>query len=160
PRLRHGQRRDHAQRHGTRPAGTIRGEGRLPRRRQALETLGGPMHFSIPEFLSDEQSLGVFLLVSVLLGGGAAWLAGRAIAATWRPWWHVALYMVVLGFAVRFLHFALFDGKFLSLHYYLVDYAVCLGLGLLGFRLMRVSQMVSRYSWINERAGLLRWRRR
>jgi hypothetical protein len=118
------------------------------------------MNFSIPEFVSDEQSLGVFLLVSVLLGGGAAWLAGRAIAATWRPWWHVALYMVVLGFAVRFLHFALFDGKFLTLHYYLVDYAVCLGLGLFGFRLTRVSQMVSRYSWINERAGLLRWRRR
>jgi len=118
------------------------------------------MHFSIPEFVSDEQSLGVFLLVSVLLGGGAAWLAGRAIAATWRPWWHVALYMLILSFAVRFLHSTLFEGKFLSLHYYVVDYAVCLGLGLLGFRLQRVTQMVSRYNWINERAGLLRWRRR
>jgi hypothetical protein len=118
------------------------------------------MQLSIPELVSDEQSLGIFLLVSVLLGGGAAWLAGRAIAATWRPWWHVALYMVILGIGVRFLHFALFDGKFLTLHYYLVDYAVCLGLGLLGFRLMRVTQMVNRYSWINERAGLLRWRRR
>jgi hypothetical protein len=118
------------------------------------------MHFSIPEFVSDENSLGTFLLVSVLLGGGAAWLAGRALAATWRPWWHVVLYMVILSFAVRFLHYALFDGKFLSLHYYLVDYAVLLGLGLLGFRLQRVTQMVTRYGWINERAGLLRWRRR
>ncbi len=118
------------------------------------------MHFSIPEFLSDEHSLGMFLLVSVVLGGGAAWLAGRAIAATWRPWWHVALYMVLLSLAVRFLHYALFDGKFLSLHYYLIDYAVCLAFGLLGFRLTRVAQMVTRYSWINERAGLLRWRRR
>jgi hypothetical protein len=61
---------------------------------------------------------------------------------------------------VRFLHHALFDGKFLSLHYYLVDYAVCLGLGLLGFRLQRVTQMVTRYGWINQRAGLFRWRRR
>jgi hypothetical protein len=118
------------------------------------------MHFSIPEFLSDEHSLGVFLLVSVLMGGGAAWLAGRAIASTWRPWWHLALYMLPLSLAVRFLHHALFDGKFLSLHYYLVDYAVCLTFGLLGFRLMRVTQMVTRYKWINERAGLLRWRRR
>ena len=40
------------------------------------------------------------------------------------------------------------------------DLAVCLGFGYLGFRLMRVSQMVIRYGWINERAGLLRWRRR
>ena len=118
------------------------------------------MYFSIPEFLSDELSLGTFLLVSVLLGGGAAWLAGRAIAATWRPWWHVAAYMVLLTWAVRFLHYALFDGKFLTLHYYLVDYAVCLAAGLIGFRLMRVGQMVSRYGWINERAGLLRWRPR
>ena len=39
------------------------------------------MDFSIPEFVSDEHSLGVFLLLTVLMGGGAAWLAGRAIAA-------------------------------------------------------------------------------
>ena len=118
------------------------------------------MDFDIPEFLSEEHSLGVFFLVSVAMGGGAAWLAGRAIAATWRPWWHVALYMIPLSLAVRFLHFALFDAKLLSLHYYLVDFAVCLGLGFLGFRLMRVAQMVTRYSWINERTGWFRWRRR
>jgi hypothetical protein len=118
------------------------------------------MDLGILDLLSEEGSFGVFLLVSVLLGGGAAWLAGRAIAATWRPWWHVALYMLALSVAVRFLHFALFDAKFLSLHYYLVDFAVCLGFGYLGFRLTRVDQMVTRYSWINERTGLLRWRRR
>lgn len=118
------------------------------------------MLFSIPEFLSDEHSLGVFLLVSVAMGGGAAWLAGIAIARTWRPWWHVALYMLLLSLAVRFIHFALFDSKFLSLHYYLVDYAVCLAFGLLAFRVRRVRQMVTRYGWINERAGFLRWRRR
>ena len=118
------------------------------------------MHLSIPEFLSDEHSFGVFVLVSVGMGGGAAWLAGRAIAATWRPWWHLMLYMLPLSLAVRFIHFALFDSRFLSLHYYLVDYAVCLGFALLGFRLMRVRQMVSRYKWLNERAGPLRWRRR
>ena len=118
------------------------------------------MNFSIPELLSEERSLGIFLLVSVAMGGGAAWLAGRALAATWRPWWHLALYMLLLTLAVRFIHYALFDSKFLTLHYYVVDYAVCLGIGLLGFRVMRVKQMVTRYSWINERAGLLRWRRR
>jgi hypothetical protein len=115
------------------------------------------MYFSIPEFLSDEGSLGVFLLVTVAMGGGAAWLAGRAIAATWRPWWHLLLYMLLLSLAVRFIHFALFDSTFLSLHYYLVDYAVCVGFALLGVRLMWVKH---RYKWLNERAGLFRWRRR
>jgi hypothetical protein len=118
------------------------------------------MNVSIPELLTDEPSLGVFLLLTVLIGGGAAWLAGRALAATWRPWWHTALYMLLLSASVRFLHFALFESKFLSLHYYLVDYAVCLGFGLLGFRLTRVEQMVTRYGWINQRVGLLHWRSR
>jgi hypothetical protein len=117
------------------------------------------MGFSIPDWLSEEHSLGVFLLVTVAMGGGAAWLAGRAIAATWRPAWHVAAYMLILSLAVRFIHYALFGGNFLSLHYYLVDFAVCLSFGYFGFRLMRVSQMVTRYAWINQRDGLLGWRR-
>ena len=110
--------------------------------------------------LSEEDSLAVFVLVTVVMGGGAAWLSGRAIAATWRPWWHVVPYMVILSFAVRFIHFALFDAILLSLHYYLVDLLFCLAFGFLGFRLMRVSQMVTHYSWINERAGAFGWRRR
>ena len=44
------------------------------------------LDFSIPEFLSQERSLWVFFLATVLLGGGAAWLTGRAIALLWRPW--------------------------------------------------------------------------
>jgi hypothetical protein len=116
--------------------------------------------FSFAELIYEEDSLGVFLLVSVLLGGGAAWLAGRAVAATWRPWWHVAFYMLLLAAAVRFLHFALFDATLLSVHYYLVDLAVCLGLGFLGFQATRAGQMVTQYRWINARAGAFSWCRR
>jgi hypothetical protein len=116
--------------------------------------------FSIPEFLADERSLGVFFLVTVAMGGGAAWLAGRSIAATWRPWWHVAFYMLLLALAVRFIHFALFNSRLLTLHYYLVDYAVCLVSGLMAFRLTRVRQMVTCYTWINVRSGVFGWRRR
>jgi hypothetical protein len=118
------------------------------------------MDFSIPEFLSSERSLRIFFLVTVAKGGGAALLAGRAIAAAWRPWWHVIFYMLLLGLAVRFIHFALFQSNLLSLHYYLVDTTVCLMFGLLGYRVMRVTQMVSHYGWINQRQGLLGWRPR
>ena len=51
------------------------------------------------------------LLVTGVLGGGAAFLAGRAIAQTWRPFWNVVVYMAMLGAAVRFVHFALFEGR-------------------------------------------------
>src|ERR1700757_1375541 len=116
--------------------------------------------FSITELLYEEDSFGVFLLVSVVLGGGAAWLAGRAIAATWRPWWQVVFYMLILGVAVRFLHFALFEATLLSAHYYLVDVGVCLAFGFLGFRTTRAAQMVTQYRWINMRAGAFSWCRR
>jgi hypothetical protein len=116
--------------------------------------------FSIAQLIYEEDSLGVFLLVSVLLGGGAAWLAGRAIASTWRPWWHVAFYMLILGAAVRFLHFALFEATLLSVHYYLVDLGICLAFGFLGFRVTRAAQMATQYRWLNTRTGAFSWRRR
>ena len=117
-------------------------------------------HFSIPELLYEEDSFGVFMLVSILLGGGAAWLAGRAIAATWRPWWHVVFYMLILAVAVRFIHFALFRATLLSLHYYSVDSGACLAFGLLGFRATRAAQMATQYRWLNARTGAFTWARR
>ena len=116
--------------------------------------------FSVQGLLYEEGSFGVFLLVTVILGGGAATLAGRAIALTWRPWWQIVAYMLILGGAVRFIHFALFGGTLLSLHYYAVDTAVCMAFGCLGFRTARSAQMVTQYRWINQPNGLLRWRRK
>ena len=114
--------------------------------------------FSIPHFLAEEDNFGVFFLVTVALGGGAAWLAGRAIAQTWRPLRQVAIYSFILAGAVRFIHYSLFDGTLLSLHFYLVDAATCLAFGLAGFRAARAHQMVSQYGWLNEPNGPLRWR--
>jgi len=112
------------------------------------------------DWLYEENSVGVFILVTLILGGGAATLAGRAIATTWRPWWQVTGYMLILGAAVRFIHFSLFGGTLLSLHYYLVDSAFCTAFGFLGFRTARVAQMLGQYRWLTEPDGPLRWRRR
>jgi hypothetical protein len=115
---------------------------------------------TIAQLFYEEDSFSVFVLVTVLLGGGAALLAGRAIAATWRSSWQIVAYSLILGCAVRFIHFALFGGTLLSLHYYLVDSAVAVALACFGFHTMRVSQMVTQYRWINERRGPMRWRRK
>jgi small-conductance mechanosensitive channel len=111
-------------------------------------------------FIYEEGSFGIFVLVTIVLGGGAAALAGRAIATTWRPWGNVIAYSFILGAAVRFIHFALFGGTLLSLHYYLVDSAVCLAFALLGFRAARATQMVTHYRWLYVPDGTLRWRRK
>ncbi len=118
------------------------------------------MDFNLAKFLYEEDSLGLFILVSLIMGGGAAYLSGRAIAGTWRPLWHVAIYMMILGGVVRFLHFALFGGTLLSLHYYLVDTLICLGCGWLGFRATRAGQMATQYGWLYTRSGWLEWRLR
>lgn len=115
------------------------------------------MNINIPQLLFEEDSLGVFLLVTIALGGGAAYLSGRAIASTWRPWWHVAFYMLILAWVVRFMHFALFGGTLPSLHYYAVDLVFCLLFGFLGFRITRARQMSTQYRWLYSRSGSLRW---
>jgi hypothetical protein len=106
----------------------------------------------------EGESLAQIVVISGVIGGGAAWLAGRAIAQTWRPFWHVTGYMLLLGFAVRFAHFALGSGTLLSLPSYLTDTVFLIAVGSLGWRATRATQMVTQYPWLYQRAGLLSWR--
>jgi hypothetical protein len=105
-----------------------------------------------------EDKLSVFLIMTVIIGGGAAFLAGRNLATRWRPAWMSAAYMILLGLALRFFHYALFAGDLLSVHYFITDTAVLIAAALLGYRLTRVNQMVSQYPWAYERSGPLSWR--
>ncbi len=110
--------------------------------------------------LYEEPSFFLFALVTVVMGGWAAWMTGRACALTWRPVWTAVLYLLILAGAVRFIHFALFGGTLLSVHYYIVDAVVILGIGLAGFRYTRATQMTTQYRWLYERAGPFEWRER
>jgi hypothetical protein len=111
------------------------------------------------DWLSDD-GLRVFLVLTVIIGGGAAFLAGRGLARAWKPFWRLFFYTALLAGAVRFFHYALFDRSLLSLYYYLVTYAVLLAAASLGFRMMRTTQMVNQYRWLYERTSPLTWRDR
>jgi hypothetical protein len=100
------------------------------------------------DFLWDNA--GPFLLVTVALGGGAAWQAGRAIAQTWRPWWQAVLCMFMLGAGLRFIQFALFDRTLLSLPAYGLDTAVAISFATLGFRITRARQMARQYGFLGK----------
>lgn len=108
--------------------------------------------------LYEESSAWLWIGVTIVLGGWTAWMTGRAIALAWQPAWVAALAALPLAVAVRFVHFALFEGSFLSPHYYLVDLVVVLAITLLGHRYTRTSQMARQYRWMIERAGPLSWR--
>src|SRR4029077_5283797 len=98
-------------------------------------------------FYASESLLQIALVTGVL-GGGAAFLAGRAIAQTWRPFWNVLLYMAMLGAAVRFVHFALFEGTLLSPPSYIADTLYLVVMGALAWRLTRAAQMATQYYWL------------
>ena len=110
-------------------------------------------------FYTNESLLQIVLVTGVI-GGGAAWLSGRAIAGTWRPLGHVIGYMMLLGTAVRFVHFSLFDGTLLSLPSYAADTLYLIVAGTLAWQITRVNQMVRQYNWLYQRASLLTWRER
>ena len=105
-------------------------------------------------------SMNVFLGVTVALIGFAAFMTGQALANTWKPMWHAVVYAILLGFADRFLTFALFEGELLSLTGYLVDTTVLVVIILFAFRISQVRKMVSQYPWLYERAGLFGWRQK
>ena len=110
--------------------------------------------------LYTEESILQIILVTGVLGGGAAFLAGRAIAQTWRPFWNVLVYMAMLGAGVRFVHFALFDAALLSPASYVADTLYLILLGAVAWRMTRAGQMATQYYWLYERTGPLSWRPR
>jgi hypothetical protein len=108
--------------------------------------------------LYEEPSIWQFFFVTLLLGGGGAWMTGRATAQTWRPMTSLVVYLLLLGIAVRFIHHALFNGTMFAAQYYIVDTIILLIIGILGYKYTRTNQMVTQYSWLYEKASALSWR--
>ncbi len=102
----------------------------------------------------------VFLGITVIFMGGCAIMAGQALARTWRPAWQTLPYALLLGGANRFLVFALFNGRFLSLSGYLLGSATLLLLAFLAHRATRAGQMAHQYPWLYRRKGWFRWSER
>lgn len=102
----------------------------------------------------------VFLILTGIFGGGAAWMSGRAVAETWRPVWMAAASGLALALVTRFLTYGLFDGELLSLTGYLRDGAVLVGLAAIAWRARLAAKMVAQYPWLYRSAGLFGWRDR
>ena len=105
-----------------------------------------------------EQNPWIFLLLTVVMGGGAAFMAGHSLAGGWKPMGLLLAYMLPFTAGVRFLHFALFEAQLTSLQYFLSHGFIIVAFALLGYRMTRVSQMVTQYPWLYERSGPLSWK--
>ncbi|MBC6717309.1 hypothetical protein H9Q09_13940 [Aurantimonas sp. DM33-3] len=100
-----------------------------------------------------EVALPEFLLVTVVLGGGGAWMIGRSTALTWNGWGLMTFYVLLLTMAVRFIHFSLFGGSFFlppatfgtAIYYGLIDFIVLLAIAAAGRSYVRNRQMSRQY---------------
>ncbi|MGE0665362.1 MAG: DUF6867 family protein [Sphingomonadales bacterium] len=103
---------------------------------------------------------GVSVAVTLVFMGGCAVMAGRSLAALWRPWWATVPYMALLALADRFLIYALFGGELLSVSGYLIDAAALMAIAILSYLGARAGLMVRQYPWLFERLGPFAWRRK
>lgn len=110
--------------------------------------------------LYENVASNAFIFVTLVLGGAAGWATGRACALTWRPLTTLFFFLLLLGIAVRFIHHAMFDGSFFSIHYYIVDTLYLIVVGNLAFRLTRTRQMTTQYPWLYRRTNPLGWKKR
>ena len=107
-----------------------------------------------------DAPLPVFVGLTVIGMGFAAFMLGQALGRAWKPAWQVVGYVLLLGLGDRFLAFALFQGKLLSPTGYIVDTAVLAAIALFAYRVTRAQRMVSQYPWLYRRAGLFNWRQK
>ncbi|MGE6739961.1 DUF6867 family protein [Allorhizobium pseudoryzae] len=111
-------------------------------------------------FETDTGARYVLRFLVLMIGLWTAWRTGRAVAEGWKELPLVVGYVLLLGVLMRFLHFSLFQGPFLSLGYYLIDVVLLLVVAIAGFRQRRTSQMVENYYWLYDRSSMFSWKKK
>ncbi|WP_342641188.1 DUF6867 family protein [Rhodoligotrophos ferricapiens] len=104
------------------------------------------------------SSLSVFLGVTVVLAGFAAYMTGRAIAKTWRSPWQTVFYSIALAAVSRFLKWSLFGAEGLSLSGFLIDFIYLALVSFAAYRVTMANNMVRQYPWLYERSGIFAWK--
>jgi hypothetical protein len=109
---------------------------------------------------ATQYTIFVYIGLTLIIGGGAAFRMGRNFAENWRPFWHVLAAGPGLALGVRFLHYALFEEALLTGPGYVLDALTITALAALGFRMARTQAMVTRYYWLYEKTSPISWRER
>jgi len=106
------------------------------------------------------STLLTFIGMTVILFGAIAIMMGRALAATWRPYWQAIPYCILLGMSCRFMTFALYDGDLMSISGYVLSTGVLLAFASLSYRVVLAQKMVQQYPWLFASSGLFNWRQK
>ncbi|MBD8556606.1 hypothetical protein IFT84_19020 [Rhizobium sp. CFBP 8762] len=108
--------------------------------------------------LYEEASVLQFFFITCVIGGWTAWRTGKSVAEGWQSYTTVVIYTLLLGAAIRFVHYALFGATLLTAHYYLVDTIILLLFSTASYRFYRTGQMTTKYYWLYEKASPFSWK--
>lgn len=111
-------------------------------------------------FETDSGVRYVLRFLVMLIGFWTAWRTGKAVAEGWGGFPQVVLYTLLLGFVMRFMHYALFAGPMLSGFYYAIDVVLLMVFSSLGYRIRRTRQMVQNYYWLYEPTSMFSWKKK
>ncbi|EHS49903.1 hypothetical protein PDO_0463 [Rhizobium sp. PDO1-076] len=109
-------------------------------------------------FETDTGVRTVLRFLVLLIGFWTAWRTGKAVAEGWEGYARVFIYVLGLGVVMRFLHFSLFAGPFISPFYYVIDVVLLLAFAVAGFQSRRTTQMVDNYYWLYDRTSYFSWK--
>jgi hypothetical protein len=101
---------------------------------------------------------GVFIGLTVVVMGFAAFMTGQALGRGWKPAWMVLPYAIGMAFADRFLQFALYHENLQSLNGLVFSALVLSIIGFASHRRARVACLAAQYPWLIERTGPFSWR--
>ncbi len=136
------------------------GEGLIWPVNGALEPIATCLAGGGCDRLLYENDLLIFIIMTIMIAGGCAFMSGRSLALSWKPLGLLICYMAIFGVAVRFLQWGLFRGTLMSPYYYLADTVVLAAIASLAWQLTRTSQMVTKYHWLYRRTSPLSWAKR
>ncbi len=111
-------------------------------------------------FETDSGVRYVLRAMVVLLGFWTAWRTGKSVADSWGEYPRVVFYALLLGFVMRFMHYALFAGPFINGFYYVTDVVLLLAFATAGFRIRRTSQMVENYYWLYDKTSSFSYKKK
>jgi hypothetical protein len=104
--------------------------------------------------LYEEASIWQFLFITLILGGWAAWMTGRACAQTWRPYLTLVVYLLALGHGGSFHPSCAVRGNDVLVALLHRRHIILMVIGgTLGYRYTRTNQMVSQYHWLYDKVS-------
>ena len=124
------------------------------------ELFGGTVTLQPASRIDDiiGTSVSVFIGLTVILLGGAAFLSGQAVANGWGAPTIGVFYCIMLAFTDRFLTYALFDGDGTLITAFVISWCYFLAVFLFAHRVTMARKMVRQYPWMYRRQGLFGWR--